>query len=61
MTVASAQVKSASIFAALQADGKSTIIEKLWEGTNSIIDLIESGKINFVINAPTIWCRNYDE
>ncbi|MRN07304.1 3-phosphoshikimate 1-carboxyvinyltransferase [Lactobacillus sp. 0.1XD8-4] len=29
MTVASAQVKSALIFAALQADGKSTIIEKL--------------------------------
>ena len=32
---------------------ESTIIEKLWEGTNSIIDLIESGKINFVINTPT--------
>ena len=32
---------------------KSTVIEKLWEGKNSIIDLIESGKINFVINTPT--------
>ncbi len=32
---------------------KSIVIEKLWEGKNSIIDLIESGKINFVINTPT--------
>ena len=32
---------------------KSTMIEKLWEGKNSIIDLIESGKINFVVNTPT--------
>ena len=31
----------------------STVIEKLWEGKNSIIDLIETGKINFVINNPT--------
>ena len=30
-----------------------TKIEKLWEGQNSIIDLIENGKINFVINTPT--------
>ena len=28
-------------------------LEKLWEGQNSIIDLIENGKINFVINTPT--------
>lgn len=34
-------------------DVESTVIEKLWEGKNSIIDLIESGKINFVINTPT--------
>ena len=32
---------------------ESIIIEKLWEGRNSIIDLIELGKINFVINTPT--------
>ena len=32
---------------------KATIVEKIWEGKNSIIDLIESGKINFVINTPT--------
>ena len=32
---------------------EATLIEKLWEGKNSIIDLIESGKINFVINTPT--------
>ena len=31
----------------------SIVIEKLWEGRNSIIDLIELGKINFVINTPT--------
>lgn len=31
----------------------SNVIEKLWQGKNSIIDLIESGKINFVINTPT--------
>ena len=30
-----------------------TKLEKLWEGQNSIIDLIENGKINFVINTPT--------
>jgi len=29
------------------------VVEKLWEGKNSIIDLIENGKINFVINTPT--------
>ena len=32
---------------------ESIVIEKLWEGRNSIIDLIELGKINFVINTPT--------
>ena len=32
---------------------KVEAVEKLWEGTNSIIDLIEHGKINFVINTPT--------
>lgn len=32
---------------------QATVIEKLWEGKNSIIDLIEEGKINFVINTPT--------
>ena len=31
----------------------ATVVEKIWEGKNSIIDLIESGKINFVINTPT--------
>ncbi len=32
---------------------KVETLEKLWEGKNSIIDLIENGKINFVINTPT--------
>ena len=32
---------------------KVETVEKLWEGANSIIDLIEHGKINFVINTPT--------
>lgn len=31
----------------------ATALEKLWEGQNSIIDLIENGKINFIINTPT--------
>ena len=31
----------------------SIVVEKIWEGTNSIIDLIQSGKINIVINTPT--------
>ena len=29
------------------------VVEKIWEGKNSIIDLIQSGKVNFVINTPT--------
>ena len=32
---------------------KATVVEKIWEGKNSIIDLIHSGKLNFVINTPT--------
>ena len=31
----------------------SKTVEKIWEGKDSIIHLIESGKINFVINTPT--------
>ena len=31
----------------------STVIEKIWEGKDSIKKIIESGKINFVINTPT--------
>ncbi len=31
----------------------ANVVEKIWEGKNSIIDLIQSGKINFVINTPT--------
>ena len=29
------------------------VVEKLWEGKDSILDLIQTGKINFVINTPT--------
>ena len=29
------------------------VVEKIWEGKDSIIDLIQSGKINFVVNTPT--------
>ena len=29
------------------------VVEKIWEGKDSIIDLIQSGRINFVINTPT--------
>lgn len=32
---------------------RASVVEKIWEGKNSIIDLIQSGKINFVINTPT--------
>lgn len=32
---------------------KANVVEKIWEGKNSIIDLIQSGKLNFVINTPT--------
>lgn len=38
----------------LQENGvEAKPIEKIWEGANSIIELIHSGKINFVINTPT--------
>ena len=38
----------------LQENGVDSIeVEKIWEGNKSIIELIESGKINFVINTPT--------
>ena len=32
---------------------RTTVVEKIWEGKNSIIELIQSGKLNFVINTPT--------
>ena len=32
---------------------EAIVVEKIWEGKNSIINLIESEKINFVINTPT--------
>ncbi len=32
---------------------QAVVVEKIWEGKDSIIDLIQSGKINFVINTPT--------
>jgi carbamoyl-phosphate synthase large subunit len=32
---------------------EAIVVEKIWEGKDSIIDLIQSGKINFVINTPT--------
>ena len=31
----------------------TTVVEKIWEGKDSILDLIQSGKVNFVINTPT--------
>ena len=38
----------------LQENGvEAKPIEKIWEGADSIIELIHSGKINFVINTPT--------
>ena len=32
---------------------ESLVVEKIWEGADSILNLIHSGKINFVINTPT--------
>ncbi|MBO5397746.1 MAG: carbamoyl-phosphate synthase large subunit [Clostridia bacterium] len=32
---------------------QAKIVEKIWEGKDSILDLIQSGKLNFVINTPT--------
>jgi len=32
---------------------ESIVVEKIWEGADSIINLIHSGKINFIINTPT--------
>lgn len=38
----------------LQENGvESKVVEKIWEGKDSIIELIERGEINFVINTPT--------
>lgn len=54
MTVASAQVKSALIFAALQADGKSTIIEKLPTRNHTEIMLQQFGAEIMTSNARTI-------
>ena len=32
---------------------KAKIVHKIWEGKDSILDLIQSGRLNFVINTPT--------
>ena len=32
---------------------KATAVPKIWEGTESIINLIQSGKLKFIINTPT--------
>ena len=32
---------------------EATAIPKIWEGTESIINLIQSGKLKFIINTPT--------
>ena len=32
---------------------KAKIVHKLWEGRDSILDLIQSGRLNFIINTPT--------
>lgn len=29
------------------------VVEKIWEGKNSILELMHSGKLNFIINTPT--------
>lgn len=38
----------------LKENGIEThVLEKIWEGAESIPNLVESGKINFIINTPT--------
>ena len=32
---------------------KTKIVHKIWEGKDSILDLIQSGRLNFIINTPT--------
>lgn len=32
---------------------KVNIVEKIWEGQNSILELMHSGKLNFIVNTPT--------
>ncbi len=32
---------------------KVSVVEKIWEGQNSILDLMHSGILNFVVNTPT--------
>ncbi len=32
---------------------ETIVVEKIWEGKDSILELIQSGKINFIINTPT--------
>jgi carbamoyl-phosphate synthase large subunit len=34
------------------------IVQKVWEGDNSILELIQSGKVNMVINTPTTLAKN---
>jgi carbamoyl-phosphate synthase large subunit len=37
---------------------KTQIVQKVWEGDNSIIDLIKTNKINMIINTPTTVTKN---
>lgn len=32
---------------------KVNTVEKIWEGQNSILELMHSGKLNFIVNTPT--------
>ncbi len=32
---------------------EAEVVQKIWEGENSIVDLINSGKLSFIINTPT--------
>ncbi len=32
---------------------KVNVVEKIWEGQNSILELMHSGKLNFIVNTPT--------
>lgn len=54
------QAKNFSIYATrgtakyLSENGvKVSTVEKIWEGQNSILELMHSGKLNFIVNTPT--------
>ena len=38
---------------------EANVVEKIWEGAESIPNLLQEGKVNFIINTPTRGNRGY--